>query len=170
MSRLDYCKYELVGDCYDWKNDNCDRCNIFKAYCEGARRAKKAQNNAQPTHGRLIDADALMKELSDIQPYNWTESEAEIQEEADYSLFKILINSAPTVQAEAVHKPDYSYEADMARRLIEETLKNKLQELAQCDDYEMAHREADELLCDFITKLGYGEVAQKFDAVPRWYA
>ena len=40
MSRLDFCKYELVDDCYDWKNDNCDECNIFKAYCEGARRAK----------------------------------------------------------------------------------------------------------------------------------
>ena len=40
MSRLDFCEYELVGDCYDWKNDNCDECNIFKAYCEGARMAK----------------------------------------------------------------------------------------------------------------------------------
>ena len=40
MSRLDFCQYELVDDCYDWKNDNCDGCNIFKAYCEGARRAK----------------------------------------------------------------------------------------------------------------------------------
>ena len=40
MSRLDYCKHELVDDCYDWKNNNCDECNIFKAYCEGARRAK----------------------------------------------------------------------------------------------------------------------------------
>ena len=40
MSRLDFCQYELVDDCYDWKNDNCDECNIFKAYCEGARRAK----------------------------------------------------------------------------------------------------------------------------------
>lgn len=40
MSRLDFCKYDLVDDCYDWKNDNCDECNIFKAYCEGARRAK----------------------------------------------------------------------------------------------------------------------------------
>ena len=57
MSRLDYCKYELVGDCYDWKNDNCDRCNIFKAYCEGARRAKESRIN------RLIDADALLKAI-----------------------------------------------------------------------------------------------------------
>ena len=42
MSRLDFCEYELVDDCYDWKNDNCDECNIFKAYCEGARRAKNS--------------------------------------------------------------------------------------------------------------------------------
>lgn len=40
MSRLDFCINQLVDDCYDWKNDNCDECNIFKAYCEGARRAK----------------------------------------------------------------------------------------------------------------------------------
>ena len=42
MSRLDFCKYQLVDDCYDWKNDNCDECNIFKAYCEGARRVKNS--------------------------------------------------------------------------------------------------------------------------------
>lgn len=42
MSRLDFCEYELVDDCDDWKNDNCDECNIFKAYCEGARRAKNS--------------------------------------------------------------------------------------------------------------------------------
>lgn len=42
MSRLDFCQYELVNDCYDWKNDNCDECNIFKAYCEGARKAKNS--------------------------------------------------------------------------------------------------------------------------------
>ena len=42
MSRLDFCQYELVDDCYDWKNDHCDGCNIFKAYCEGARRAKNS--------------------------------------------------------------------------------------------------------------------------------
>ena len=41
MSRLDYCQYSLLNrDCYDWKNDNCDECNIFNAYCEGARMAK----------------------------------------------------------------------------------------------------------------------------------
>ena len=42
MSRLDFCKYELVDDCYDWEHDNCDECNIFKAYCEGEIRAKNS--------------------------------------------------------------------------------------------------------------------------------
>ena len=35
MSRLDYCKNELIRhNCYDWKCNHCDGCNIFKAYCE----------------------------------------------------------------------------------------------------------------------------------------
>ena len=42
MSRLDFCINQLVDECYDWKKDNCDGCNIFKAYCEGARRAKNS--------------------------------------------------------------------------------------------------------------------------------
>lgn len=43
MSRLDYCKNELIRhNCYDWKCNHCDGCNIFKAYYEGARRAKES--------------------------------------------------------------------------------------------------------------------------------
>lgn len=43
MSRLDWCKSVLLNrDCYDWKNDNCDGCNIFKAYCEGARMVRRS--------------------------------------------------------------------------------------------------------------------------------
>ena len=44
MSRLDWCQNVLLKySCYDWKNDNCDGCNIFRAYCEGAARAKKTE-------------------------------------------------------------------------------------------------------------------------------
>lgn len=50
MSRLDYCQYELVDDCYDWKNDHCDECNIFKAYCEGAIRAKNSIVRCKDCH------------------------------------------------------------------------------------------------------------------------
>ena len=49
---------------------------------------------------RLIDADALKAELEEIQPFNWTDSEAEAQEYSDFELFESLINSAPTVDAE----------------------------------------------------------------------
>lgn len=44
MSRLDWCQNVLLKhSCYDWKNDNCDGCNIFQAYCEGATRAKETK-------------------------------------------------------------------------------------------------------------------------------
>lgn len=87
--RIDKADAPDVKDVYQWQMDGFDM--AIEAL------------QAEPTNGRLIDADALMKELSDIQPYNWTESEAEIQEEADYSLFKSLINSAPTVQDDRPH-------------------------------------------------------------------
>ena len=59
MSRLDYCQNELIRHrCYDWKNNNCDGCNIFRAYCEGARRAKKSQAGA-PSGDLISRADAI---------------------------------------------------------------------------------------------------------------
>ena len=35
---------------------------------------------------------------------------------------------------------------------------------------EEAHIHADEVLCQFLTSLGYGDVAQAFDEFPKWYA
>ena len=66
MSRLDYCQRALIQrSCYDWKNDNCDGCNIFRAYCEGARRAKESQTDS-PTGSWIsrIDNDIWMLECS----------------------------------------------------------------------------------------------------------
>lgn len=66
MSRLDWCKNILLShDCYDWKNDNCDGCNIFKAFCKGAEQAKpkwipvserlpKAEDMYQPPEQRYL--------------------------------------------------------------------------------------------------------------------
>lgn len=45
---------------------------------------------------RYIDADALIAELEESQPYNWTNTEAENQEEFDFDLFRSMINEAPT--------------------------------------------------------------------------
>ena len=44
---------------------------------------------------RYIDADKVLQELGD-EPLNWTGSDAEIQEQMDYRLFKDIIESQPT--------------------------------------------------------------------------
>ena len=46
---------------------------------------------------RYIDADKLLEFLEENPPYNWTDSEAERQEQLDYQAFKHLIESQPTV-------------------------------------------------------------------------
>ena len=73
MSRLDWCKNILLNrDCYDWKNDNCDGCNIFKAYCEGARRAKNSIVRCKDCiHGKPSDEvkDELVYCL--VHPQRW---------------------------------------------------------------------------------------------------
>lgn len=35
---------------------------------------------------------------------------------------------------------------------------------------EQAHIEADSVLMQFLTDLGYADVAAEFDKVPKWYA
>lgn len=46
---------------------------------------------------RLIDADALLDYLDDDPPMNWIDSEAEIQQQADWERFKNMVVNAPTV-------------------------------------------------------------------------
>lgn len=46
---------------------------------------------------RLIDADALLDYLEEDPPYNWTNSDAEIQSVADWEQFKGMINVQPTI-------------------------------------------------------------------------
>jgi len=37
MARCDYCQYVLLEQsCYDYTHDNCDGCNVYKAYLKGA--------------------------------------------------------------------------------------------------------------------------------------
>lgn len=47
---------------------------------------------------RIIDANALLDCLDADQPYNWTDSDAEIQAVADWDTFRSMIVSAPTVE------------------------------------------------------------------------
>ena len=37
-------------------------------------------------------------------------------------------------------------------------------------DVEVAHAEADKVLCELLEKLGYGEVVEAWKKIPKWYA
>ena len=52
-----------------------------------------------------IDADKVLEELENNAPMNWTDGDAEIQEQRDYEAFKHLIESQPT--ADVVPRAEY---------------------------------------------------------------
>lgn len=45
---------------------------------------------------RLIDADDLIEVIKERRPLNWTDSESELQEDADYNHFIEMVNAQPT--------------------------------------------------------------------------
>lgn len=46
---------------------------------------------------KLIDADPVLDWLDENWPQNWTNTDAEIQEESDFAWFKAMISAQPTV-------------------------------------------------------------------------
>lgn len=46
----------------------------------------------------------------------------------------------------------------------------KIQECANSDDPETAHQAADQVLCDLLRALGYGDVVDAYLDVEKWYA
>jgi hypothetical protein len=47
---------------------------------------------------------------------------------------------------------------------------NKLKELQENGDTEMAHPEADNILCDLLQTLGYDDIVSEYMKVDKWYA
>jgi len=47
---------------------------------------------------------------------------------------------------------------------------NDLLEISKSYDTEIAHHEADSVLCDLLTELGYAEVVAAYHNVDKWYA
>ena len=37
-------------------------------------------------------------------------------------------------------------------------------------DFEVAHKEADKLLCELLTALGYEDVVTEYNTIGKWYA
>ena len=46
----------------------------------------------------------------------------------------------------------------------------KLRDLQKPGDPEAAHCYADDVLCDFLTSLGFRDVVEAWDKVDKWYA
>ncbi len=46
----------------------------------------------------------------------------------------------------------------------------RLKELQESGDAEYAHGEADDILCDILKDLGFEEIVEAWDKVPKWYA
>jgi len=47
---------------------------------------------------------------------------------------------------------------------------DRLNELSGMDDPEKAHSEADKILCEVISNLGYYGVAEAYNKIERWYS
>lgn len=41
---------------------------------------------------------------------------------------------------------------------------------ADCGDTEIAHSDADDILCDLLSLLGYNEVVEEYNKIGKWYA
>ena len=56
-----------------------------------------------------------------------------------------------------------------------EEFKNEMQKISNqrgekfCDE-EITHSKADDLMCDLLRELGYGEGVDVFEDMPKWYA
>lgn len=51
-----------------------------------------------------------------------------------------------------------------------EDIKKRLLELGEYDDTEEAHIEADNIIIQMITDLGYEDIAELYDKIYKWYA
>lgn len=47
---------------------------------------------------------------------------------------------------------------------------NKMRRLSEMGDAEAAHYQADKLMCELLTELGYSEGVKIFDDMSKWYA
>jgi hypothetical protein len=45
-----------------------------------------------------------------------------------------------------------------------------LRQLKSAQDIEAAHGDADDTLCKFLRHLGYGDIVDAWEEVPKWYA
>ena len=57
--------------------------------------------------------------------------------------------------------PNYSWSLEVIEQL---------RELARSDDTEYAHIQADNILCDILENLGYKDIVDAYNDIPKYYA
>jgi hypothetical protein len=58
----------------------------------------------------------------------------------------------------------------MADLITRESAIERLKGLRVTGDIEIGHAEADDVLCELLAALGYGDVVQEYGEVEKWYA
>jgi hypothetical protein len=53
---------------------------------------------------------------------------------------------------------------------LKEKYLQKMKDVAKNHDAEVAHCDADDLLCELLKDLGYEEIIEAFESVDKWYA
>jgi len=53
---------------------------------------------------------------------------------------------------------------------LDEKYAERMAKIAECDDYEHAHGQADDLLREILSELGFCKTVEQFDEVGKWYA
>ncbi len=53
---------------------------------------------------------------------------------------------------------------------MRKTAMDKLKEAQLIEDSAEAHVEADEILCELLTKIGYEDVVKEYNKVGKWYS
>ncbi len=59
------------------------------------------------------------------------------------------------------------------RKKKEDIIKEAVEKMKECvnsGDTEVAHLDADDILCDVLTQLGYKELVDLYEKVNKWYA
>ena len=59
------------------------------------------------------------------------------------------------------------------RKKKEDIIKEAVEKMKECvnnSDTELAHLDADNILCDVLTQLGYKELVDLYEKVHKWYA
>ena len=51
-----------------------------------------------------------------------------------------------------------------------DTAIKELRIIQQSNDVEMAHIDADRILCDLLISLGYEDVVDEYEAINKWFA